>query len=73
MMEVTAKTRFNSSKQRIESFGGNRYMVYLTFAEDGDSINTIKAMLSRYLGVPEKRITLKNRNAVSGDFVFSVD
>ncbi|MDP3881984.1 MAG: hypothetical protein Q8Q31_03870 [Nanoarchaeota archaeon] len=72
-MEVVVKARFNSSKERVENFGRNRYVMYLTFEEDEDSIIVIKSFLSRYMGVPEKSIELKNRNSVTGDFVFAVN
>ncbi len=72
-MEVTVKVRFNASKERVESFGGNKYMMYLPFEEDNDSISIIISLLSRYLGVPPNRIDLKNRNSMTGDLVFYVN
>lgn len=72
-MEVSVKVRFDSSKERIESFGNNKYLLYLPFPKDKDSLNVIRAMLSKYLGVPVNAVQLKNRNPVTGDLVFYVN
>lgn len=47
-----------SSKQSIESFGNNRYLVYAR-SESNSMVNSeLVEMLSKYLGTPSNRITL---------------
>jgi len=72
-MEVTIKARFNASKERIESFGNNRYVMYLPFSEDEDSLDIIRELLSRYVGAPLKAVQFKTQNSVTKDFVFYVN
>jgi len=73
MMEVVVKARFGASKERVEVFGRNRYVIYLTFEEGSDSANLIKSILSRHIGAPQRSIELKNRNSITGDFIFLVN
>jgi hypothetical protein len=72
-MEVTVKVRFNASKERIESFGSNRYMMYLEFPEDKDAQRVITSILSRYMGVPEHLIEFKCKAPITKDWVFNVN
>lgn len=71
-MEVKIKVRFNASKERVESYGGNRYLIYFPFDEDKDSESLITRHLSRIIGTPEKRIFFKTKD-VMGNFVFEVN
>ena len=58
-MWVIVKTRLGCAKQKIESFGSNRYYVYLTSQEhELGNIELIK-ILSRFLGTPVSRINLQ--------------
>ena len=59
-MDVVVKLKYNSKKQSIESFGNNRYLIYLNSGKEGqDAWNELVALLSRKLGVPENRIELR--------------
>lgn len=68
-MEVIVKVRFNSSKQSLEKFGQNKYIIYLPFGQDGDSINVLISILSRQLGVPIPRIKCRGQD-YNKDWVF---
>lgn len=65
------KLRFNASKEKFESYGGNKYLVYLPFAEDEDSESIVAGLLSRKLGVPSGRIYFKGKD-FNGDWVFQL-
>ena len=71
-MEVTIKVRFNSSQEKFENFGGNRYLLYLPFPQDKDSEQVMIELLSRKLGTPSNRIQLKCINQAK-DWVFYVE
>lgn len=71
-MEVILKVRFKASKERFENYGPGKYMVYLSFEEDGDTESILKTILSRKLGLPESRIHFKSKNFMK-DWVFKVD
>jgi len=70
-MEVTIKVRFNASKEKFESYGPNKHLIYLPFEEDADSEKVIATILSRKLGTPESRIIFKSKDAM-GNWVFQV-
>ena len=70
-MEVTIKIRFNASKEKFESYGGNRYLVYLPFEEDSDSESIIAGILSRKIGTPEKRVLFKSKDSM-GNWIFEI-
>ena len=70
-MEVVVKVRFNASKERIERFGNDRYLMYLPFEEDEDAEQVLITLLSRYLGVPANRVEFKCFNSQK-DRVFVV-
>lgn len=70
-MDITVKVRFNASKENFESFGGDRYLLYLPFPENRDAENVLIAVLSKYLSTPAHRIEFRtiNRNK---DWVFQL-
>ena len=70
-MEVRVKIRFNASKEKFETYGGNRYLVYLPFSEDKDSKGIITSIISKRIGVPEKRVFFKEKD-VMGNWVFEL-
>ncbi len=70
-MEITAKVRFQSTRQRIESYGGSKYLIYLTVGEEDDFMSILRVLLSKYLGVPPGRIAFLGKN-YQGDFIFSI-
>ena len=59
-MIIHVKVKPNSSKKKIESFGGGRYLVYLKSAPENDKANIeLLNMLSKELGVPVKNLKIK--------------
>ena len=56
-MEVYCKIRFGSDRNKIESFGNWRYLVYTNLKEnDPNFMNSFLPMLARFLGVPSNKI-----------------
>ena len=56
-MEVYCKIRFGSERNKIESFGNWRYLVYTTLKEsDPNLMNSFLPMLARFLGVPPNKV-----------------
>ena len=72
-MEVSVKVRFESSKERIEAFGNNRYLMYLPFPKDKDSLEIITMMLAKFVGVPASAVEFKCKMPVTNDLVFYVN
>ena len=70
-MKVVVKVRFNASSEKFESFGSNRYLAYLPFEEDGDSIPILSGILSRKMGVPLQRVEFIGINS-NKDWVFDM-
>ncbi|MBX4196111.1 DUF167 domain-containing protein [Candidatus Pacearchaeota archaeon] len=70
-MKVIVKTRFNSSQQRIEGFGSGRYLVYLPFPEDDDSISALISLLSKHLGVPTHKLSFVGHDRYK-DMIFEI-
>lgn len=69
-MKVTLKLRFGASKSKMESFGNNKYLVYLlSNKDDADVKDELYALISRVLGVPLSRIEYLGKDA-NGDAVF---
>jgi uncharacterized protein YggU (UPF0235/DUF167 family) len=59
-MIIHVRVKPNSSKQKIESFGGGRYLVYLKSAPENDRANIeLINLLSKELGVPPKSFAIK--------------
>lgn len=70
-MQVTVKVRYGCSKDNFESFGNNRYLVYLISKEDEpDAMDELMAVLSKKLGAPRDKIQLKQK--ASYGMVFEV-
>lgn len=56
-MIIHVKVKPNSSKREVESFGNNRYLVYLKSPPENDKANMeLINILSKELGVPPKSI-----------------
>ena len=55
-MKVTVKVKFNATKERLEQFGLNKYLLYLSHKEDNESNIIIASFLSKNLGVPPSKI-----------------
>ena len=59
-MQVTVKIKYGTNKQSIESFGNNRYLVYLlTKKEDPFAWEELIAVMSKQFGVPSNKIELR--------------
>ena len=59
-MIIHVKVKPNSSKQQVESFGNNRYLVYLKSVPENDKANIeLLNLLSKELGVPPKSLSIK--------------
>lgn len=71
-MDVKVKIRFNASKESFESYGGNRYLIYLPFPEDEEAFDVIVSMLSKKIGVPIPKIHYKDKD-VMGNWVFQLE
>ena len=60
-MIITVRVLANSSQQKIESFGGNRYLVKLTEEPDHNKANIeLINMLSKYFSTPANKIKIKS-------------
>ncbi|MEK6913584.1 MAG: DUF167 domain-containing protein [Nanoarchaeota archaeon] len=56
-MIIHVKVKPNFSKREVESFGNNRYLVYLKSPPENDKANMeLINILSKELGVPPKSI-----------------
>ncbi len=70
-MDVSVRVKPKSNKNTIESFGNNRYLIYLQSGLDEPAMWTeLLAMLSRKFGVPQSRIEL--RRDLGADKVFMI-
>lgn len=59
-MNVTVKVKFGGNKQSVESFGNNRYLVYIySNKEDEGALDELAALLAKQLGVPLNRVELR--------------
>ncbi len=66
------KARFNSSRERFEKFGRNKYLVYLPIPEDEDSLAVLIEILSKQMGVSQKNIVFKRKSVITNDWVFEI-
>jgi hypothetical protein len=57
-MQVIVKTRLGSMNPRVESFGNNRYFVFLSASDYTLGNQELLGMLSKYLGVPAPKLLL---------------
>lgn len=70
-MDISVRIKAKSSKNTIESFGNNRYLVYLQSGLDEPGMfEELVSMLSRKFGVPPGRIEL--RRDMGADKVFLI-
>ena len=59
-MIIKVKVKTENSKQSIESFGNNMYLVYLTSEPENNKANLeLISLLSKYFGIPLSRIKIK--------------
>lgn len=71
VMKAVIKCRFNTSKEKFESFGNNMYLAYLPYSEDEDTISVLSELLSRKLGVVPSRVSYAGKD-VRGNWVFEL-
>lgn len=57
---MTVKVRLASMKQKIESFGNNRYLVSLLAKDHAAGNAELMPLMSKYLGTPMMRIALRS-------------
>lgn len=58
-MKIRVKVKPNSSKQSVESFGADRYLVHVKSEPENDKANIeMIKLLSKHLGVPEKSFNI---------------
>lgn len=56
-MIIRVKVKTNSSKQSVESFGDNRYLVHVKSSPENNEANVeLLKLLSKELGVPPKAL-----------------
>jgi len=77
-MEIIVKVRYNSVKERFDHYDKNRYIAYLSFADEGDDshkvVNTkdiLIGMVSKMMGVPPARVMFKQKDFM-GNWVFDI-
>ena len=70
-MDVTVKVRFGASRESFETYGGNKYLLYLPFPEDDDSESIIAGFISRATGTPQKRVFFKTKDSM-GNWIFQL-
>ena len=59
-MIIKVKAKPNSSKEKIENFWNNRYLIYLTEPAENNKTNIeLIKILSRHFGTPPSRIKIK--------------
>jgi uncharacterized protein len=59
-MIIRVKVKPNSSKQSVESFGADRYLVHVKSEPENDKANIeMIKLLSKNLGVPENSFHIK--------------
>ena len=59
-MIINVKVKPNSNKQEVESFGGNRYLVYVKSPPENDKANIeLINLLSKHFGTPPGRFQIK--------------
>jgi uncharacterized protein YggU (UPF0235/DUF167 family) len=59
-MLITVKARYGATYSKMESFGNNRYLVYLlSQSTDEDANLELVTLISRKMGVPPNRIKIK--------------
>ena len=61
-MQITVKVKYGSENPRLESFGNNRFLVYVSAGkENDDAVNEeLAALFSKHFGMPIERIKLRS-------------
>jgi len=62
-MLITVKVKYGTTYSKMESFGNNRYLVYLiSHSTDNDANLELLTLISRKMGVPPGRIKIVKDN-----------
>jgi uncharacterized protein YggU (UPF0235/DUF167 family) len=71
--KIIVKVVFNSSSSRegLESFGNNRYILKLSYPEDDGARAVITEYLSRQMGVPASKIAFQGLD-IKKNWLFEV-
>jgi len=70
-MEIKVKVKYGASKQRIENYGNNKYLVYFEGSQNENTNSMLISLLSRYLGTPASRINFQ-KSDIDGNKVFDI-
>jgi uncharacterized protein YggU (UPF0235/DUF167 family) len=70
-IKIIVKVVFNSSKDELESFGNNRYLLKLSYPEDSGAKMIIIEYLSRKMGTPASRIAYMGQD-MRKNWIFEV-
>ena len=71
-MKITVQIKFGAEKQRVVSFGSNRYLVYILSQKEEDGAMTeFTSLMSKEFGCPPSRIHYKGK--VGESYVFDAD
>lgn len=54
VQKIIVNVKSGTDKPRVENFGNNRYLAYISSNDDSELIG----LLSRYLGTPANRIVI---------------
>ena len=58
-MKIQVRVKTSSGKQDIESFGDNRYLVYLKSAPENNEANIeLIKLMSKHLGIPSTKLKI---------------
>ena len=58
-MKIQVRVKTGSGKQEIESFGNNRYLVYLeSQPENNDANIELIKLMARHLGIPSTKLRI---------------
>ena len=58
-MKLQIRVKTNSGKQEIESFGDNRYLVYLESAPENNEANIeLLKLMAKHLGIPSTKLRI---------------
>jgi len=71
-MRIYIKVRFEAKTPKFEKVLGEKYILYLPFAQDSETEEFITKLLSKKLGVVQDKIyfAMVDKN---GDWVFDID
>lgn len=67
-MKISVKIKFGAERNKFESFGGGRYLVYMIYKKEDDSaMPYLVHVLSKELGAEPKHVRYLGKKG-SGDF-----